>query len=143
MLSELEKEILNNIKSQLSDETLGIQIIKRLKSLSYKLKSDDSFFILFCIQKAQNEIKSFCNIKTIPIALSNILVDKVCGEFLLSKKNSGQLDIDDTLKSLKDGNITITYDDKSSDEAKMNALIDYLINGGRDELVCYRKIKWF
>lgn len=141
-MSELELKVLADIKTQMGDETLGAKIIKRLQSLNYELKSEDGYLILFCIEKASNSIMNFCNIKKVPEKLENILVDKVCGEFLLSQKNSGKLNIDETLKSLKDGNVTVTYDEKSSADSKLNVLINHLIDGGRGELICYRRIKW-
>ncbi len=114
----------------------------RLTSFGYTVAESDEGIINLIIEKIESKIKNECNTNEVPKELHHVAVDMVCGEFLLIQKNTGKLDIDETLKSLKDGNITITYDEKSSDEAKMNVLIDYLINGGRGEIACYRTIKW-
>lgn len=120
-------------------------VLNRLKSLSYEVIEGDEFLIAFTIQKVENTIKNECNITKIPDGLVYVAVDMICGEILMMKKQTNSLgdnfSIDSALKSVKLGDTTIQIDGES-DEAKLNALINHLMNYGMSELICYRKIKW-
>ena len=80
-----------------------------------------------------------------------IEIDRVCGEFLFSKKQSGQLnanngfDVEMTIKQVQAGDTNVTFavgEGSETLEAKLNTLISYLMNYGEGDFVCYRQIKW-
>lgn len=120
-------------------------VLNRLKSLSYEIVEGDEFLIAFTIQKVENTIKNECNITKIPEGLNYVAVDMICSETLMTKKQTNSLgdnfSIDSALKSVKLGDTSVQLDGES-DEAKLNALINHLMNYGMNELICYRKIKW-
>jgi hypothetical protein len=125
-------------------------VISRLQSLGYTPQDGDGWLINFAIDKAQWTIKNYCNITEIPNGLYKICVDMACGEFLLNKKNSGQLtgfsvNLSETpLKSLQEGdtNVSFATEGINSADSQYTALIDWLLNYGKDQFVTYRRIKW-
>lgn len=132
------------------------KIIKRLSTLGYKnneidlniagLNSMDEYQISFIEEKVINDLKSKCNITKLPKELENIVIDKICGEFLLAKKNLGQLklndlDLETAIKSTKEGDTEITFADKQSDSEKLDTLINHLINI-KIPLMNFRKMRW-
>ena len=119
---------------------------KRLESFGYEFKDVDIYIMNHIINKVENYIKTSCNISEIPNGLIYVAVDMACGEFLLEKKQIGQLEIGDldltcAISSIKEGDVQLNYNGES-DADKLDKLLYYLINGGRGELVCYRKILW-
>ena len=125
--------------------------MNRLLSLGYKPSEADSWMITFCIQKVENHIKNSCNISEIPDELKEIEIDRICGEFLFSKKQSGQLnaengfDVEMAIKQVQAGDTNVTFavsEGSETLETKLNALISYLLNYGEGDFVCYRQIKW-
>ncbi len=129
------------------DEFL-IDVISRLESLGYTVQDADSWMICFTAQKVENHIKSSCNTTLIPDDLYQAVVDEVCGEFLFSKKQSGQLtgfDVSAAVKQVQTGDTNITFaigQGSMTPEQRLDSLIAYLRTRGEGDFVCYRKIKW-
>ena len=74
-------------------------------------------------------------------------MDMSCGEFLFAKKQTGQLEIGDldltgAISSIKEGDTQVNFNGDESDSDKVDILLNYLLNSGKGELVCYRKIRW-
>lgn len=150
-LKPIIESIVKIINKEEVDEEFIEQILKRLLSFGYKPSETDSWMITFCIQKVENHIKNSCNISEIPNGLKEIEIDRICGEFLFSKKQTGQLnaetgfDIEMAVKQVQAGDTNVTFaigEGSETLETKLNALISYLINCGESEFVCYRQIKW-
>lgn len=150
-LKPIIESIVKIINKEEVDEEFIEQILKRLLSFGYKPSETDSWMITFCIQKVENHIKNSCNISEIPNGLKEIEIDRICGEFLFSKKQTGQLnaengfDIEMAVKQVQTGDTNVTFaigEGSETLETKLNALISYLINCGESEFVCYRQIKW-
>lgn len=121
---------------------------ERLASFDYQVTEADSWMLTFLIQKVENHIKNICNVSTIPEELLNIAIDMVVGEFLLNKKSIGSLkgfDLEAAIKQIQEGDTSITYaigDGDLTPEKRLDLLIDYLMNRGKNELLSYRCIKW-
>lgn len=129
------------------ESSLTESVLKRLDSFGYEIKTDDTFLIAFSIETVGQTIKNECNVTEIPEGLINIAVDMICGEILSCKHRAGQLelstlDLDGALESVKVGNATVSFDNNTSDEIKLNTLISMLSNAGRGQFACYRQIKW-
>lgn len=132
-------------KTSLS-ESFYEAVLKRLVSFGYILKEDDSWLICFAMQKVENHIKNSCNTTDVPDGLFNVAVDMVCGEFLFTKKQTGQLEIadldfDGAFTSIKEGDTQVNFGG-SSDEEKFDQMVNYLLHHGEGDFVCYRKIRW-
>lgn len=120
------------------------QVKARLQSLGYKASGNDDMALSFALTKVENEFKNFCHIKTIPAQVEAGLIDRVCGDFLFAKAQSGELDdvfqIDQAIKSIKMGDTDITYAEGSKAD-KINMLIAHL-QGKAGDWVCFRRLKW-
>lgn len=117
-------------------------IAKRLGELGCEVSQADSELLLFCKNKVENYIKNYCNLPAVPDGLFEIFVDRICGEFLFLKLESGQLDSESLgeigIKSVTEGDISVSF----SGEGGVRKLIEFLMNCGGGELICYRKIRW-
>jgi len=117
---------------------------ERLQSLGYTSTDTDDWMMGFCKEKVENHIKNSCNVTEVPEGLQSVAVDMVCGEFLFGKKQSGQsvgIDFEAVVKSIAEGDTTVTFDTSTSLEAKYDALIVYLRHSEVD-FATYRRIKW-
>ena len=145
----LTNELVQSIQSQLAaylNGNLVEDVLKRLDSFGYIIKDADSWLIGFAIEKVRNTIQNECNTSGIPEGLGKIAVDMACGEFLFTKKQTGQLEIGDldlvgAESSIKLGDAQVNFSGES-DLQKFNLLIDYLLNYGRGDFICYRKMRW-
>lgn len=123
-----------------------IETIKeRLVSLGYECAESDDFALKFTIEKAEQYIKHFCNISEVPACLEHVLVDMVCGDFLIQKKTMGQLtsiQIEPIVKRLTEGDTTVEYAATTDREATFNAYLDKMVHGHTDDLIAHRKLRW-
>ncbi|GAA0230061.1 hypothetical protein [Metaclostridioides mangenotii] len=122
-------------------------IKNRLKFLGYKLIDTDSLTIKFVIDKVENKIKNECNITEIPDGLYQVEIDRICGEFLFAKKQSGQLteyDFDLIEKQIQDGDTTVTYaiEAGQTPEQRFDKLVKNLMESGKGEFASFRRLKW-
>ena len=121
---------------------------QRLATLGYDYaEQKDKWLLEFLIKKATNYVLVECNIKEIPKDLEPHLVDYVVGEFLMDKKNSGNLDLktinfDQIAKSIKVGDTDVTFSEDDTPDKKFDALIRRLMGMKRGLLVSYRKLRW-
>lgn len=143
--------VLQNITSIMTNTSLSEQfyesVLKRLDSLGYTFEVEhDGWMISFAIHKVEAKIKNDCNVPEIPEGLIPCAVDMVCGEFLLDKKQTGQLnleglDLDGAISSIREGDTTVNFDTSATDEQKFNNFIAHLMDG-KGDFVCYRKMRW-
>ena len=141
-ISTLTEAITNIYESSLTET-----VLKRLDSFGYVPAESDAFVIGFSIEKIEQTIKNECNLDELSEGLIHIAVDMVCGEILSTKHRTGQLelsslDLDGALASVDVGGASVSFDNNTSDESKLNALILALRNVGRGEFACYRRIRW-
>ena len=80
--------IIKKINTNQVEEPFFKMVLQRLDDLGYKIKEEDGWSIVFCIQIVENHIKNVCNLSAVPEGLKIIAVNRVCGEFLFSKKQS-------------------------------------------------------
>jgi hypothetical protein len=126
-----------------------LDVQERLESLGYTyVAATDDWMLNFISTKVEGYIKSECNLSAIPEGLHEVAVDMVCGEFLQNKKAINQLadfNLDAAVKSIKEGDTQITFalnEGSLTPEARLDMLINWLINGGRSVFASYRSIKW-
>ena len=117
----------------------------RLKSLGYETVESDDFALDFVMNKVEQHIKHFCNIDVVPECLEYVFVDMVCGEFLQSKKSTGQLtalQIEPIVKRIQDGDTTVEFVANVDNEAIFNSFVNKLISGYEADLIAHRCIVW-
>ncbi|HFL3240303.1 TPA: hypothetical protein ACG3KC_003337 [Clostridioides difficile] len=122
-------------------------IEKRLESFGYTLKDGDKWLIDFVREKIENIIKLDCNISEIPNELYNIEVDMIVGEFLFTKKNMGQLDIESlnfeaVEKSISEGDTKVDFAISQTPEQRFDSLIAYLTTYGKNKILTFRCLRW-
>lgn len=142
------EELVKKIKKKTNKDGVFIEsVLIKLNSLGFKIVDDDINLLAFCFKKAENYIKNFCNVSSVPDGLEFVFIDLICGEFLkeLSNRSIGVTDEDkdnmDRIRSITEGDTSVTYELGKTKEERMKSLIDDLLNKN-EELLCYRKIKW-
>lgn len=120
-------------------------VINRLDSFGVKTDLNDSYMIGFIVNKVEGHIKNICNVSDIPNRLKIIAVDMATGEFLMTKKATGQLenfDLESAVNSIKIGDTSTTFEKGISVEQRLDMFIDHLMNGSSKELMAFRCVKW-
>lgn len=123
-------------------------IIKRLEQLGYIATEKDHDTIDFELNKIQNYVLNFCNIKIIPEILEPRIVDRVCSDVLYYKKNSGSLEdfnYDAVIKSIKEGDTTITYavgQGEDTPENRFDNFVKSLERGFDKWCTRHRRLTW-
>lgn len=123
-------------------------VVDRLAQLGYKVVEDDYATIDFELEKTISYVYNYCNITTIPEILDRRIVDRICGYFLYYKKNSGSLagfNYDDVIKSIKEGDTTITYavgQGEDTPENRFDAFVKSLERGFDKWLTPHRRLRW-
>lgn len=149
-MNENLQAVVTSVNAILTDtnlQSMTIRVIERLVSFGYAPTSADVWVIAYSMQKAGNHVLNQINHQTIPEGLSEMAVDMMCGEFLHSKFLSGQLeltglDLDGMISSVKLGDTDVSFDADGSDEAKVQKLLKWLMDGKGCDLLCYRKMRW-
>ena len=122
-------------------------VVARLLQFGY-VSENDTLMISYIIGKTERFIKDTCNISSVPESLISMGTDRVCGEFLLLLKNSGQdvgIDIGAAVSTISEGDTNVSFaigSGSNTPEQRLDILIDYLINGHNDGLSCVRKLRW-
>lgn len=123
-------------------------IVDLLTALGYTFQEVDGVLLTFATQKVNEEILNACNVSHAPDGLYQCATGLIVAEFLMAKKNTGNLDglplnFEPVLKSLQEGDTNITWatDSSQSAEQRFDAFIGYLL-AGRAQFVSYRRVKW-
>lgn len=124
-------------------------ITKRLADFGYTVLPADAHAIEFLIDKWSEYVLDFCNIAEIPKGVEPKLIDKICGEFLYYKKNSGQLgetfDFEAPAKIIKEGDTSITMsygEGGKTPEQRFDNMLTSLMQSFDKNLVKYRRMAW-
>lgn len=95
-------------------------------------------------------IKNETNQQEIPEGLNWLASEMVAGQYLSLKKNSGQLNIDGldleaAVKQIQEGDTNTVFaigEGSTTPEQRLDALINYLMNGRTHEFIKYRRLVW-
>ena len=124
-------------------------IVKRLADFGYTASNNDKHTIEFLIDKWSDYVLDFCNLTKLPNGVESKLIDKICGEFLFYKKNSGQLgenfDFEAPAKIIKEGDTSITMsygEGGKTPEQRFDNMLTTLMNSFDKNLVKYRRVAW-
>lgn len=124
------------------------EVIDRLAHLGYTATVDDYDHIDFELHKIINYTLNYCNIQEIPEIVEPRLVDRVCGEFLYYKKNSGGLEgfnYDYVIKQIKEGDTSITYavgQGEDTPENRFDSFLKQLERGYDKWITPHRRMRW-
>lgn len=125
-------------------------VVNRLYQLGYIVLAEDKDAIEYTIADAESYVKLFCNIEKVPESLHYKLVNRVCGVFLMFKKNMGLLtetnfNFELAEKTIKLGDTSVTYAIGEGDmtpEARFDTAIDALMRDFDKNLVLFRRLVW-
>jgi hypothetical protein len=129
-------------------EVVRADIIARLNQLGYTAIDSDNSHIDFELDKITNYTLNYCNITTIPTIIKPRLIDRVCGEFLYYKKNSGSLEgfnYEAVIKQIKEGDTSITYavgQGEDTPENRFDAFVKQLERGYDKWITPHRRLRW-
>ena len=125
------------------------RVVKRLEQLGYEVNEEvDKEHIDYELESVTNYTLNYCNITEIPEIVVPKLIDRVCSQFLYYKKNSGSLDgfdYDNVIKSVKEGDTTITYavgQGEDTPENRFDSFVKNLERGYDKWITPYRKLRW-
>ena len=146
MIQTIVTSVTNILKDSTAADTVD-SVIRRLLSFGYDVSDVDAWMIAFTMQKVTSQILNETNQSFIPDGLMELFVDRVCGEFLMVKRDTGSLnlsemDIGNAIQSVKEGDTTVTFSTEGSDETKLNELLSWLMHGKEGDLLCYRRMRW-
>lgn len=126
-------------------------VVMRLKFFKYNVPESEKSIIDYVILKVLSSVNNKTNqcytTDDIPYGLYSIVVDKIVGEFLMFKKNTGdipELDLSPVEKQIQVGDTNTVYavETVSSPEKRYDTLINFLMTGRDDELIKYRRLAW-
>lgn len=124
------------------------QVIDRLLQLGYTATAEDHNQIDFELQKIVNYTLNYCNIQEVPEIIEPRLIERVCGEFLYYKKNSGSLEgfnYDAVIKQIKEGDTSITYavgQGEDTPENRFDNFVKHLERGYDKWCTPHRRLRW-
>ena len=123
---------------------------KRLRQFGYEAREEDEFALAFSVEKSVSAVKSEIHQKSVPKELRHVVTDMAAGEFLMGKKTFSPGDLEGlefgpAVKQIQEGDTNIVFvtgEGSMTDEQRLNAFINHLLNNGRAELYHYRRLRW-
>lgn len=127
------------------------QVVERLGQFGIAEEQIDVAALQFDMALILRYVVNYCNLDNgneIPEILDLRIIDRICSEYLMKKKNAGMLegfDYEQAVKTIKEGDTQIQFAseaDGTTPEERFNKLVDYLYKGF-DKWICkYRRIRW-
>lgn len=123
-------------------------VIDRLAQLGYTATAEDHNHIDFELDKVVNYTLNYCNIQELPEIITPRLIDRVCGEFLYYKKNSGSLEgfnYEAVIKEIREGDTTVKYavgQGEDTPENRFDAFVKQLERGYDKWITPHRRLRW-
>ena len=102
----------------------------------------------FVLDSVVERVKNETNLNTIPEGLKKLAVEMALGQYLSLKKNLGQLegfDLEAAVKQIQEGDTNTVFaigEGNTTPEQRLDALINYLMNGRTREFIKYRRLVW-
>ena len=121
-------------------------VIARLGFLGYNADEKDYPDIEYFINRAAKQICADINRTEIPDELYSTHVDMTTGYFLRELKGTGKLsdNFDFSAPALKisEGDVSVDFSDAITPEARLDVMINDLINPPPSVFAAFRRIKW-
>lgn len=125
---------------------LDFQTVKaRLEGLGIAIEDLEESLIELLISNAESYAKIEINQLEIPEELVSILVDMVSGEYIKLKRSMNALpgfDISGAVRSVSEGEVSVTFASGATDVERLDFLISSLIGAGVNQWSAFRKMRW-
>ncbi len=122
------------------------KVTGRLESLGYIVESLDTAALRYDIDKAESDLKARTNLSELPEGLLYVWIDMAAGLFLSDRKAVGALgesyDFAAAVKSVSEGDTSVTFGDASTVDNQFNALLAKMIHPNADIIARYRRLVW-
>lgn len=125
-------------------EEYKIKVIKLIEPFGIKLTTDD-FSLGFAIESTIQDILNFCDLKEIPKELEHVVVRRVLANligFKLQTDGAESMNIEKGIKSITEGDVSITYDNSMDKGTLLAKFIQDSKNYGMDNLYSFRDFRW-
>ena len=125
---------------------LTTDVKERLSMLGYVVTDTDDKSIELLLKKVEQYILHWCHINEVPDCLQYVVVERVCGEFLLEKASFNQLDetlVNSLVKSTKIGDTEINYQVGATTPMDiLRSQCKNMVSYGQSELITHRRVSW-
>ncbi len=122
---------------------------ERLNFFGYVFKDGDEALLSLAVKRAESGVLNDLGRSDIPEGAIPATADMAAGEFLRAKRTFSPADIavlagSPAVKqiSLGDTQTSFAVNAEDSPEVRFDRFISYLLEHGKGELSCYRKIRW-
>lgn len=111
-------------------------------------RAEDDLLVYLAVEHTISRVKNLTNQTEFPCGLKHAAVRMAAGEFLRTKKAAGKLEgfqLEAAIKQVQEGDTNVVFatgEGTVTPEARLDQLIDYLLNSDREELYRYRRLVW-
>ena len=109
--------------------------LEKLKQLLGITDDSKNSILEFTLERVENTIKNYCNIKEIPVELNNTILSMAMELYRI--ENFGSEEEGKDIKSIAVGDTTTTFEAKSDKRISKELLKDY-----KAQLDPFRKLRW-
>ncbi len=123
---------------------------ERLEAFGYLFKKNDEGLLWASVSRAKNTVRNNCGLGEVPEELLDTAVDMAAGEFLAAKKVISPKDIEcvdlnAAVKRIEVGDTNTIFavgEGSLTDEQRFDRFVEYLMNYGKNQFNCFRRLKW-
>lgn len=112
---------------------------KRLTDLGEENIQEE--LLLFFVDKTLSYVKNTTGIEALPDIIEPFLVDMIAGEYL-KEDNVRFTPVESSVKSITEGDISVTYQDYSQEKKDFDLMVDSFISAGKEMIRCLNTVKW-
>lgn len=116
------------------------EVITRLCTLGYAATENDNPLIDYLIDSVYQSVLNETNCDEMPEGLKFVAIDMVCGQILTSKLANNQIDVEQVVTSIREGDTSVSYANGGDPKEFLKTYYSNLIHN--KQLYKYRKLVW-
>lgn len=120
------------------------EAVEILEAYGYTVTDADKVILGMIEGSTTAHIKNATNLDEIPDGLKSQVVDTIVAHFLRAKKliSPESLNFEKLVKSISEGDTSVTYDGEKSAEERLDDWIESMITACERDLARYRRLTW-